>query len=213
MKESDPLDILLPVPQILQNPELPNGCEVTSLCQVLRYLGFDADKCDLADHYLPRSERWYGADPDAVYLGDPHREDDSPFCGFYCFAGPIVAAARAYLLSQGAQELYTPVDLTGAGEAELLEQLSLGRPVIFWASLRFEDILYDPRGGFPLPDGRYHRLFHHLHCMVLCGADDGYFTVADPLDLNRRVPRQRFLEVYRQLGQRAAVLIPTGVSI
>ena len=48
--------IHLPVPLILQNPELPNGCEITSLCMLLRYLGFDADKCLLADNYLPRTE-------------------------------------------------------------------------------------------------------------------------------------------------------------
>ena len=35
--------ILLAVPQILQNPELPNGCEITSCCEVLNYLGFPAD--------------------------------------------------------------------------------------------------------------------------------------------------------------------------
>ena len=35
--------ILLPVPQILQNPELPNGCEITSCCEVLHYLGFAPD--------------------------------------------------------------------------------------------------------------------------------------------------------------------------
>lgn len=59
--------ILLPVPQILQNPELPNGCEITSCCEVLHYLGFAPDKCELADYYLPRSAQWYGADPDEVY--------------------------------------------------------------------------------------------------------------------------------------------------
>lgn len=64
--------ILLPVPQILQNPELPNGCEITSCCEVLHYLGFAPDKCELADYYLPRSARWYGADPDEVYMGNPH---------------------------------------------------------------------------------------------------------------------------------------------
>ena len=63
--------ILLPVPQILQNPELPNGCEITSCCEVLHYLGFAPDKCELADHYLPRSAQWYGADPDEVYMGKP----------------------------------------------------------------------------------------------------------------------------------------------
>ena len=58
--------ILLPVPQILQNPELPNGCEITSCCEVLHYLGFAPDKCELTDYYLPRSAQWYGADPDEV---------------------------------------------------------------------------------------------------------------------------------------------------
>ena len=56
--------IRLPVPQILQNPELPNGCEITSCCEVLHYLGFAPDKCELADYYLPCSAQWYGADPD-----------------------------------------------------------------------------------------------------------------------------------------------------
>ena len=207
------MDILLPVPQILQNPELPNGCEITSLCQVLRFLGFDADKCELADRYLPRSERWWGADPDLVYLGDPHREDDTPFCGFYCFAGPIVAAAKTYLADHGAAEAYTPVDLTGAEEAELVAQLERGRPFIFWASLHFEDILFDVRGSYPLPDGREHRLFHHLHCMVCCGVDDACFTVADPLDFNRRVERGQFMKIYRQLGRRAVVLLPAGEAL
>lgn len=77
------MEILLPVPQVLQNPELPNGCEITSLCEVLRYWGFAADKCDLADHYLPRSARWYGADPDRVYMGDPHKDDGSPETGYF----------------------------------------------------------------------------------------------------------------------------------
>lgn len=93
--------ILLPVPQILQNPELPNGCEITSCCEVLHYLGFAPDKCELADYYLPRSAQWYGADPDEVYMGNPHLDDGSPETGYYCFAGPIVQAANAYLAVQG----------------------------------------------------------------------------------------------------------------
>ena len=28
-------------------------------------------------------------------MGDPHRDDDTPQCGHYCFAGPIIAAAEA----------------------------------------------------------------------------------------------------------------------
>ena len=205
------MEILLPVPQVLQNPELPNGCEITSLCEVLRYWGFAADKCDLADHYLPRSARWYGADPDRVYMGDPHKDDGSPETGYYCFAGPVVAAANAYLAAHGGG--YTAHDLTGAGEDGLLRQLERGRPVIFWATLRFNDVQFDACGGYALPGGGYHRVFHTLHCMALCGADDTHFTVADPLALNRRVPRARFMEVYRQLGSRAVVLAPAGEQV
>ena len=199
------MEILLDVPQILQNPELPNGCEITSLCEVLRYLGFDADKCQLADRYLPRSERWYGADPDRVYMGNPHLDDGSPETGYYCFAGPIAAAARRYLADHGGG--WEPVDLTGAEEQTLVAQLEAGRPFLFWATLHFGDVQFDTCGAYPLPGGGEHRVFHTLHCMVCCGVDEECFTVTDPLDFNRRVPRARFMEVYRQLGSRALVLV------
>ena len=56
-------------------------------------------------------------------------------------------------------------------------------------------------------------MFHTLHCMALCGVDDTHFTVADPLDFNRRVERGRFIEIYRQLGRRAVVLVPDGETL
>ena len=196
--------ILLPVPQILQNPELPNGCEITSCCEVLHYLGFAPDKCELADYYLPRSAQWYGADPDEVYMGNPHLDDGSPETGYYCFAGPIVQAANAYLAVQGSS--CRAYDLTGAEEAELASQLQAGNPVIFWATLHFGDIQHDPCGEYDLPGGRRHEVLHTLHCMVLCGMDDQNFVVADPLDFNRVVPRVQFMKLYRQLGRRAVVI-------
>ncbi len=197
--------IQLDVPQILQNPELPNGCEITSLCQVLNYLGLPAEKCDLADHYLPQSPRWYGADPDEVYMGNPRRDDGSPQEGCYCFAGPLVTAAERWLAAHDVTA-YRPRDLTGAEEETLCAQLEQGRPVIFWASLHFQDIQYDPCGAYPLPGGRSHRVFHQLHCMVLSGMDEAYFYVTDPLNFNRQVPREQFMKIYRQLGRRAVVL-------
>ena len=40
--------VQLDVENIPQNPELPNGCEITSAAIVLNYLGFDIDKVTLA---------------------------------------------------------------------------------------------------------------------------------------------------------------------
>lgn len=196
--------VMLNVPQILQNPSLPNGCEITSCAEVLHFLGFAADKDLLADRYLPRSAHWRGADPDRVYMGDPHRDDDSPACGFYCFAGPVIAAADRYLAEQGSA--LRGHDLTGCGQAELEAQLRAGRPVIFWATLHFEDVEHEPQRAYSLPDGRVHVPFHKLHCMVLKGMDDTFFYLADPLDNNSRVSKERFLQVFEQLGRRALVI-------
>src|SRR5699024_2981921 len=135
----------------------------------------------------------------------------SPETGSYCCAGPMVAAADADLAGHGGG--YAARALTGAGEAALLAQLERGRPVIFWATLRFNDVQFDPCGAYPLPGGGSHRVFHTLHCMVLCGADDTHFTVADPLNFNHRVERGRFIEIYRQLGRRAVVLVPDGETL
>ena len=225
-KNSNEKEIMLPVPQILQNPDLPNGCEITSCCEVLQFWGYPADKCELADHYLKRSEKWYGADPDQEYMGDPHREDESEECGFYCFAGPVVDAANRYIndffkgfedLEETARSLTDraiPVrvharDITGADQEELEKLLMEGCPFIFWASLHFEDIQYDERGGYYLPDGRFHRLFHQLHCMVCRGMDAEHFYIADPLGYNDQISKKQFMKIFRQLGSRAVVMKPS----
>ena len=196
------MKIFLDVPLILQNPELPNGCEITSCCEVLRFLGYDADKCDLADHYLPRSEHWYGTDPDLYYMGDPHIDiPGDPAAGYYCFAGPVIQAANCYFRSHGSRHL--AFDLTGSDEQTLAAELKKGKPFIFWASLHFGDIQFDPCGSYPLPDGRTHRVFHQLHCMTARGVDEQYFYLADPLNFNEKVDRSRFMKIYRQLGCRA----------
>ena len=101
-----------------------------------------------------------------------------------------------------------PADLTGAGEEELIACLQQGCPFLFWASLHFDDICFDPCGAYLLPGGREHRVFHQLHCMVCCGVDEEFFYLSDPLNFNTRVPRPQFMKIYRQLGSRAVTLIP-----
>ena len=199
------------VPQILQNPELPNGCEITSLCQLLHYYGSPADKCDLADNYLPQSQFWYGADPDLVYLGNPRLDDNTPETGYYCFAGPVIQAADRYLEEHGSS--LRAKDLTGACQEDLVRTLQEGHPFIFWATLRFGDIQYDPAEAWTLPDGRIHKPLYTLHCMVCCGIDEDSFLITDPLDLNTKVECSQFMKIFKQLGSRAVILEPRDPGV
>ena len=71
----------------LQEPQLPNGCEVTSLPMVLGWAGYPVDKLELYEGYLPRQdftetpEGWkVGGNPEDVYVGDAA----SKLGGWYC---------------------------------------------------------------------------------------------------------------------------------
>jgi hypothetical protein len=48
--------VYIEMENILQNPELPTGCEIVALTSLLRFYGFDADKIDMAKNYLPISD-------------------------------------------------------------------------------------------------------------------------------------------------------------
>ena len=84
---------------MLQNPELPNGCEVTSLAMALAAAGYPADKTALFTGYMP-SEPFavldgvrYGPDPETAYAGDAA----SARGGWYCFEGPVIEAGSRWV--------------------------------------------------------------------------------------------------------------------
>ena len=107
-----PDTVQLNVENILQNPELPNGCEITSAAIVLNYLGFDIDKVTLAENCLPMHIPYWEADPEVEFMGSPADE-----LSFYCLPGVITTAVNTYLDEQGST--YSALDITGAEPARL----------------------------------------------------------------------------------------------
>ena len=73
---------------IQQNPELPTGCEVTSLAMVLNHLGYKIDKCILADDFLNKGEIG-STDFSEAFVGNP-RDDE----GYGCYANVIQNVLR-----------------------------------------------------------------------------------------------------------------------
>lgn len=93
----------LPVDTVLQEPELPNGCEVTSLASVLHYYGYEVDKTVLSDKYLPKlpfevkNGKLYGADPYNAYAGEPRSRNQ----GFFSYVPPIIETVNRYFKEVG----------------------------------------------------------------------------------------------------------------
>ena len=107
---------------VLQNPELPTGCEVTTLTAALNYLGYPVDKLTMADQYLTRAEP-YQATFGEAFIGSPH---DANAWG--CYAPVIVETAQKYLDEQGNGEVAQ--NLTGCSLKTLLWEVANGNPVI-----------------------------------------------------------------------------------
>ena len=77
-------------PCLNQLPELPTGCEVTSLTMVLNYLGYDADKTDIAANYLEKGD-YPDANPNTTFVGTPFDK-----ASYGCFAPVITDCANLY---------------------------------------------------------------------------------------------------------------------
>ncbi|MEG1176984.1 MAG: C39 family peptidase [Ruthenibacterium sp.] len=200
-----PACVRLSVPSLFQLPELPNGCEGTSLAMVLRYFGYSADKVDIALHYVPRApiaetfDGTSGPDPHLAYAGNPLEEERA----YYCFAPPIAEAANLYLEKHGQKA--TAHDITGATKCMLMNCLCAGQPVILWATLGFRDPCLGEM-QWTLPNGTLYTAYSNLHCIVLTGYDRDYFYVSDPLFGELTLEHSALLEQYAALGCNAVVL-------
>ena len=194
----------LAVPIVKQNPQLPHGCEITSLTAVLNYYGADVDKMTMATSYLPKEPfkmvngMKYGPDPNVAYAGDPSENH-----GTYSFAGPIVKAADNYM-AQAGMDLQAK-DISGSPIDEIELHLELGIPVITWVTLD----LSEPRthGGWTITGtNTFHPMYTNLHAVVLVGIDGDKVEVMDPLKGIAQLNKQQFFDSYKALGEQAVVI-------
>lgn len=127
---------------VLQNPELPTGCEITSLTMVLNYLGFGITKTELVDGYLTCKEPGTATFKEA-FIGSPY---DSSSYG--CFAPVIIDTANKYLNSNNSGRIVK--NLTGSDFDFLLKEVASNHPVIIWTSINQVDVYEDY--AFTIPE-------------------------------------------------------------
>lgn len=188
-----------------QEPELPNGCEITSLAMVLTASGSPADKLDLSRQCLAcrpfyfEGEQRFGADPEEYYVGDP----ESKKGGWYCFENPIVQAGNAWLYSAHSDKQAKSV--TGLSEQELKKYAKAGTPLVVWVTQHYET----PRKSsfnWQLEDGELYSPYANLHCVVLAGMEKGCYKIANPLAGWETVEPDVFWACFDAMGRRAVIV-------
>lgn len=199
-------DKSLAVPVVKQNPELPNGCEVTALAAILNYYGIGVKKTELAKDYLPtspvtkRGNELYGPNPYEAYAGDPSKKDG----GYYVFAQPIVEVANQVLFENNSN--YKALNLSDVSREEILAYVNSGVPVLTWVTI---DLKKPRTSGYWIIEEtkEKHSIFMNLHAVVLTGYENGKVTIMNPLTGNETINADIFFSSFKSLGSHAIVIL------
>ena len=197
-KELANIYIISNIECILQNPELPTGCEVTSLCIVLKYLGFNIDKCDLSDNYLPKCK--IGTDtPYNAFLGNP-RDPHS----YGCYSPVIVSCCNDYFSQNGIYN-YEAIDISGLEFEELFEYVCNDTPVIVWGTMYMGEPYESTTWNI---NGSNFTWKANEHCMVLYGfnLEENIVYISDPLVGNTVYDLYTFKDRYNQMYKQAVII-------
>lgn len=194
------------VKKIVQFPELPTGCEITSLTMLLAYLGFDIDKVTLSRDFLPKmsfytkNNVYYGADFTTTFAGDP----EDPY-SYGCYAPCIATAANNYLKTQNTK--LAAHDISGSElESLLTDYIDKDIPVLIWITSKNLQPSR-PTSVWTTPEGKKVQWLSNEHCVVLTGYDldkkivhtaDPMNTTEDYTSYDMDTLKQRYNELGKQ---------------
>ncbi|WP_438446699.1 C39 family peptidase [Gorillibacterium sp. sgz5001074] len=191
--------VMLDAPVFRQHPELPSGCEITSLSMLLHYAGVAKTKMDL----LPDMKRdttpiQRAGDGTILFWGNPNRG----------FVGDITGKSKGFGIYHAALldllKKYVPsgLDLTRSSYERLEEQLSAGVPVLVWTTIDYR--VPSSWTVWDTPDGPIQTTFME-HAVLLVGYDEESVYVNDPWTgkAKYKVNKAQFVETWEAMGRQA----------
>ncbi|MFB6365134.1 C39 family peptidase [Paenibacillus elgii] len=194
-----PKSVLLEAPHIRQRPELPSGCEVTSLAMLLQFYGVNKSKMDLVPEMKkdPTPIR-YNKNGSIAYWGNPNTG----------FVGEVTGAAKGFGIYHTALfELlkdYVPTaqDMTKEPFSKLEDQLIQGIPSVVWTTIDYK--VPDKWVVWDTPIGPIETTFME-HAVLLVGFDEQYVYVNDPLagQSNKKIDKEAFIATWDAMGRQA----------
>ncbi|AFC32010.1 C39 family peptidase [Paenibacillus mucilaginosus] len=194
-----PASAMLDAPIIRQLPELPSGCELTSLTMLLQYYGVQKTKMEL----LPEMKRdttpiTYNANGTVAYWGNPNTG----------FVGDITGKSKGFgiyhtaLFELARQYIPTAVDLTREPFHVIEQQLLSGVPVVVWTTIDFK--VPQKWSVWDTPVGPIKTTFME-HAVLLVGFDERHVYINDPLSglKKKAINKQQFLATWEAMGRQA----------
>lgn len=207
LETANPNSSGIAVPLVKQNPELPNGCEITSLTAIFNYYGEDVSKLTMADQYLPSAPLTFengkrvGPDPNISFVGNPRDETNA----FYAFASPIVEAANAYIQDNDLNRI--AYDITGASIEQLQSYLKKGIPVLTWITIDLQPARVNATSKWITTNTQTEHIpYTNLHAVVLVRLDDAFAYIMNPLTGYESIPIAVFKQSFETLQSRAVVV-------
>jgi uncharacterized protein YvpB len=198
--------VLLDVPAIRQLPELPRGCEVTSLAMLLKDAGVQADKLTLAKQikkdptpFQRKNGKVYFGHPNDGFVGDMYSLT-TPGLGVY--HKPIKQLAETYLPDR-------IIDLTGSDFSMLQQYLSKGVPIWIITNSTYKKLPDSAFREWETPSGPI-KITYYEHSVVITGYDQDFIYFNDPLtgEKNKKAPKADFLDAWAQMGRQAITYQP-----
>lgn len=193
--------VLLDVPLVAQMPELPRGCEVTSLAMMLMDAGKSVSKMTLASQvrkdptpYSKTNGQVYFGNPYTGFVGDMY-SFNKPGLGVY--HGPIAELAEKYLPGR-------VVDFTGSNFEEIYKHLDNGKPVWVINNTWFDTVPSQYWQTWNTPTGKI-SITYKEHSVLITGYDSQYIYFNDPLSVtkNRKATISAFKRGWEQMGKQA----------
>lgn len=192
LKES----VLLTVPALLQFPELPRGCEVTSLAMLLNYAGIEVDKLALADNItkVPYLKDGLYGNPHQGFVGSMYTYNEP---GLTVYNEVIEKLANQYLPNQ-------IVNLSGASFSEVQKKLNDGKPVWVIVGSTFTYLPDEHWETWETNEGDF-KITRKVHSVLVTGYDENNVYFNDPFyrEQNRSANFQDFVSSWTQFGSQA----------
>lgn len=195
-KPQSPKSYILNAPVYNQYPQLPRGCEVTSLSMLLNYAGKHIDKMALASQIakVPYYSRGLYGNPHDGFVGNMY---SLRYSGYGVYHEPVFNLAKRYLGSRA-------VDLSGQSWLAIEAQIRKGRPVWVIVNAWFRYLPGNQWRTWHTKRG-YIRITMHEHSVLVTGYDANYVYVNDPMGgkKNRRLGKGYFISAWQQMGSQA----------